>query len=720
MALRLRRRRVKTPTVLQMEAVECGAAALGTVLAYFGRWVPLEELRAECAVSRDGSKASNMVRAARTYGLVARGFKKELEELDGLPVPMILFWHFNHFVVFEGARGGRVFLNDPATGPRTVSLTEFDEGFTGVVLTFERGPDFKPGGDRPSLWPALMRRLRGVRPAVLFAALTGIALVVPGLAIPTFGRVFVDEILVNDRVDWLKPLIVGLILTAVLRAVFTTVQQECLLRLQMRLALTSSARFMWHVLRLPMDFFNQRWAGDISTRVQINDRVAQLLSGELATTLVSIVTIVFYAAVMFAYDHVLTGIGVVFALINVAALRSVSRRRIDLSRRILKAQGQVAGASTAGLQMMEDIKASGTESEFFATWAGHYATLVNSTQMMATYAAMLAAVPAVLSGLNTVAILAVGGLRVMEGRLSVGMLIAFQSLMASFMGPVEQLVALGGSLQEVQADMNRLDDVLHHEVDPRVGADDAPPAETPQLSGHLELRNVTFGYSRLSPPLIEDFNLVVKPGERVAIVGASGSGKSTLAKLVTGLYEPWTGDVLFDGQPRDAHARDTINNSIALVDQDIFLFGGSIRENLTLWDATVHESALTDAGHDAMIHDDIAARNGGYDAPVIEGGINFSGGQRQRLEIARALAGSPSILVLDEATSALDAATEKLFDDNLRRRGCSCLIIAHRLSTIRDADEIVVLELGKVVQRGMHDDLMATDGPYRRLIEVQG
>jgi NHLM bacteriocin system ABC transporter peptidase/ATP-binding protein len=717
----MRSRRHRVPTVLQMEAVECGAACLAMILASFGRWVPLEELRAACGVSRDGSKANNMLAAARKYGLLAKGYRKEPEELDEYPLPMIVFWNFNHFVVLEGVRRDRVYLNDPGSGPRVITREEFDEGFTGVVLVFERGPEFVKGGNRPSLVGALARRLDGVRTALLYAVIAGLGLVIPGLVIPVFARVFIDNVLINRMDDWIGPIIIGLGITALMRAALTIVQQEALLRLNTKMALTTSSQFLWHVLRLPMDFFNQRWAGDVNARVQINDKVSQLLSGDLATTLVNILAVVFYAAVMFSYDWVLTVIGIAFAAVNVLALRYVSRRRVDLSRRLQKSQGQVAGASAAGIQMGEDLKATGTESEFFATWSGYYASLLNAQQRLSVYAAVLASVPAVLEALNTVSILAIGGLRVIDGHLSIGMLIAFQSLMSSFMSPIAQLVQLGGSLQEIQGDLGRLDDVLQYQVDPQVSVDTAnDPADVVQLTGAVELRHVTFGYSRLAPPLIEDFNLVVKPGERVALVGGSGSGKSTVAKLVTGLYEPWAGEVLLDGQPRREVPRTVLNNSLALVDQDIFLFSGTIRDNLTLWDSTVLETAVIDAAHDAMIHDDIAARPHGYDASVDERGGNFSGGQRQRLEIARALAGNPTIIVLDEATSALDSATEKFVDDHLRRRGCTCLIIAHRLSTIRDADEIIVLERGRVVQRGVHEELKQIDGPYRRLIEVEG
>ena len=709
----------RSPTVLQMEAVECGAAALAIVLAHHGRWVPLEELRLACGVSRDGSKANNVVKAAREYGLIAKGLKTEPGGLHKLKGPMILHWNFNHFLVLDGIRGDKVQLNDPAGGPRTVTQQELDESFTGVVLTFQPGPNFKPSGSSPSLVPALKKRLEGAHSALVFVVLAGLLLVLPGMITPVFSKLFVDGVLLDGRKDWLPPLLLAMGATGLIYGFLTWLQQSYLLRLETRLAVTSSSHFLMHVLKLPVVFFTQRFAGDISSRVAINNSVAQLLSRELASNFLALSTAIFFALIMLAYDWILTLVCLAVVSLNAAAVTVVARHRIDGTRRFVQDRGKMNGTALGGLQNIETLKATGGESDLFSRWSGYQAKVVNARQDLERTTQIFDAIPALLAAINTALVLGIGSARVMNGSLTLGGLIAFQVLVASFIGPINRLVALVGRLQTAEGDMARLDDVLRYKVDGKSSeaGDELPPEVPVKLSGKLELKNISFGYSRLDPPLIQDFSLTVEPGRRVALVGGSGSGKSTIAQMVTGLYQPWSGEVLFDGKIREEIPRPVLSSSLATVDQSVFLFAGSLRENLTMWDSTLPLPEVIAAAKDAAIHDVIAARPGGYDSPVSEGGTNFSGGQQQRLEIARALVGRPTLLVLDEATSALDPQTEQIIDQNLRRRGCTCLIVAHRLSTIRDADEIIVLERGKVVQRGTHEELLADrEGRYALLI----
>lgn len=715
-------RRVRTPTVLQMEAVECGAAALGIVLAYHGRRVPLEALRIACGVSRDGSKASNVVKAARTYGLAATGARLEIGSLRNHALPAILFWNFNHFLVLEGFGPGCAYLNDPAAGPRKVTMEEFEKAYTGVTLLFQPGPAFQPGGKPPSLLKALALRLVKVKGALWFVLLSSLGLVIPGLMIPVFSQVFVDNYLIGRMDGWVKPLLLGMAATALVRGLLTWLQQKYLLRLEMHLSLTGSSTFFWHVLRLPIEFFTQRYAGDISQRVQTNDRVAQLLSGELATNAVNLVSIVFYLAIMLMYNWQLTLVGVALTALNLAALKSITRLRTDGNMLLLQDHGKLMATTIGGIQTIETIKATGAENDFFMRWSGYKAKVSNTEQRLEFYTRLLSALPSLLSALIGVAILGLGGAQVISGVMSVGMLVAFQSLMSSFTEPVSNLMGLAGKYQEAKGDMARLDDVMRYPVDPgfaaAAAAGAAPPSAGGKLQGHLELRNITFGYSRLDPPLIEDFNLVLTPGRRVALVGGSGSGKSTVAKIVMGLNRAWSGQVLLDGIPREQIDRGVLCASLANVDQEPYLFEGTVRDNLTLWDATLAQADMIQAAHDAQIHDTIMGRAGGYDSNVGEAGAGFSGGQVQRLDIARALALQPRILVLDEATSALDPVTEQLIDAGIRARGCACLIVAHRLSTVRDCDEIIVMAHGRIVERGTHDELIACNGAYSQLIKA--
>ena len=711
--------RLAVPTILQMESTECAAACLGMVLAYHGRWVPLERLRVRCGVSRDGANAASILRAARAYGLVARGFRSIRSRLFDIPFPMILFWDFNHFVVLEGIKGDKVYINDPSEGPRRISLQEFDEGYSGVCFGFAPGPGFVPGGAKPNLVRGVRARFGQAWKPLAFAALATLALAVPGVAVPTMLKVFIDDVLIRQNGAWMGPLLIGLAFAAAVQGALIWLQRTLLARMETKISIVTTARFFWHVVTLPMLFFSQRYAGDISSRVAANDRVARLLSGELAVNAINLLTMAIYGAVMLFYDVPLTFIALVMVALNLLVLQLAGGARENANRRLLKEKARVSGASVNGIRIIETLKANGTDGDFFARWSGIHANALSAQQRLGLVTSLANAVPVLLSLLTVIAILGFGGLRILEGALTIGGLIAFQSLAISFSQPVQGLLRFGGNLQMIKGDIARLDDVLNYTPDERTyrGVNEREPdAEAPSPRGFVELEKVTFGYNSMEPPLIEDFSLSIGPGRRVALVGGSGSGKSTIARLICGLLTPWSGRVRIDGEDFGDIPPSRFAEIVSYVDQDIVLFEGSVRDNVSLWDPTVEERDIVQALRDAAIHDVIATQPRRYDSQVDEGGRNFSGGQRQRLELARALARNPAVLVLDEATAALDPVTEVEIDDRLRQRGCTCLIAAHRLSTIRDADEIVVLDRGRIVQRGTHDRLIAEDGLYRTLV----
>jgi NHLM bacteriocin system ABC transporter peptidase/ATP-binding protein len=708
----------RVPTILQLEAVECGAAALAMVLAYHGRHASLEALRADCGVTRDGSTAGGLLRAARGYGLVARGFRKELGDLPALPLPAIVFWNFNHFVVLEGFRDGRAHLNDPAIGRRVVDAAEFDQGFTGVVLTFERGPTFAPGGEAPSALRSLSRHLAGLGPSVGLAVVLGLALVAPGLALPWLMGKFVDDVLAARMPGVAETLLAGLLAAAVARGLLGWLQAQVLTAAFTRAALSSAQRFFSHALSLPMDFYVQRSPGEIASRVELNEQVAETVSSDLAHVVLDLVTAFFFLFLMLRLDAGLTGIVVICLAVELATLRVINARTEGFSRRLSVQAGKLSGMATGGLSNIESIKAGGQEGALFLKWLGLQVQFANTAVESQRAILILGQVPSVTGLVAQLGVLGLGVSRIMEGAFTVGDLVAFQVLLAGFAAPVHALFYAARKVQSLRGDMARIDDVLNHASEPGVAVVEQPPSA---VSGarprSMEFRDVTFGYAKAGTPLIEGFSLKVEAGRRVALVGASGSGKSTIARLAAGLYRPWSGEILFDGRPRDDFVREELARAVSYVDQDVVLFEGTVRDNLTMWDPAAEDEVIRAAARHAAIEDEIGMRRGGLDAPLQEGARNLSGGQRQRIEIARALARGPSILILDEATSALDTTTESIVENNLRRRGTTCLVIAHRLSTVRDADEILVLEGGKVVERGTHDELATiAGGRYAALV----
>ena len=719
--------RVKVPTVLQMEATECGAAALAMILAHYGLWIPLEKLRAECGVNRDGSKASCVIRAARNRKCEADGYRWTLDDLLKLVsediYPLIIHWEFNHFVVLEGIKNGRAYLNDPAMGRRTVPLEEFRTSYTGVALYIRPGKDFKKEGHRYNVFKDMTKKLLEDRWAALFIFLLEFCAIIPGLASPVMSQIFLDDILTRKHPDWMTSLCLAMTFSFIISGIMTWLRAVVLTQWQRKLTLADSSSYFWHLLKLPMQFFHQRYAAEVAGRVGFTESIAKVLSGPAATAVLDLFVAVFYLLLLLQYNVTLTLIGIFFSSVEIVLFFAMRRHLTDLNMRIQQDAGKAYGVAMNGLRMIETIKANGDESDFFSKWAGYQTKVLTASQETTLWAMSVKLLPTLLSGINGALIMTIGGFSIMEGAMTAGMFMAFRHLMGSFEAPVNALVGLGSTLQSTEMQMQRLNDVRRYEVDSLNFPSEEEEAKKTfpgeRLSGELSLEEVSFGYSPLEAPLLEHFNLHAAPGSWVAVVGASGSGKSTLAKIVTGLYEEWQGTLSFDGVPRRQVPRQVIQSSLASVDQDIFLITGTVAENIALFDNTVRRSDIIAAAKDACIHEDIMKLDGGYEAQVSEGGMNFSGGQRQRLEIARALAVNPSILVLDEATSALDPITEKQVLENIRHRGCTCLIVAHRLSTIRDCDEIIVLSKGKIVERGTHREMIGHDGPYLQLITEQ-
>jgi len=715
------RRRVEAPAVLQMEAAECGAACLASVLAHFGRHVTLEEARRVCGVSRDGSSALQLKAAAEHWGLDCDGYSVEVAELAEARLPAILFWGFDHFVVLEGWGGRGWRIMDPALGHRWVEPAEFDEKFTGVVLQVQPGQGFLPGGRPPGVADALRARLRGSRRVVLAAAACGVMAAVPGFVLPALGAVYVDRVLLEGAQRWLPGMIAIVAASMAIAGALAWLQVWILAKLEQRMAISGAAALMEHVLRLPVDFFTHRYAGDIAQRVSSVEGIADILASKLAPAAVGLVTTSVFAAAMFAIDWRMACAAVALVgLVLILVLRA-GRGLVDGTRTLEREVGLAAGTLSSGLSAIEGIKASGRESELFARIASANARVATSVQSLAVRTAVLEAVPEFLVALLvSAAVLAFGGWQVMHGHMTIGALLAFQTLLIAALGPVLQVASLGQEIQELRATMARIDDVMRNPVDLlALPAGAAPAGTAPASADAIEFRDVTFGYSESADPLLRGFSLRVGPGRRVAIVGASGSGKSTVARLACGLYAPWSGEVTVDGRPLASISRAERATLIAAVGQSPILFEGSLRENLSLWDPSIQDEWIRDAVADAGLAG-LADARGGLGMPLAEGGSNLSGGEAQRVEIARALARRPSILVLDEATSALDATTESQIDRALRRRGCACIVVAHRLSTVRDADEIIVLDAGEVVERGSHEELLALEGAYAAFVRGGG
>lgn len=705
----------KTPTVFQMEATECGAASLTMILGYFGKHIPLEQMRIETGVSRDGCNAGNIMLAAQKFGLETHGYRKDLDALFTLPVPCIIHWNFNHFVVWEGRKGDHCYINDPAVGRRRLSVKDMDESFTGIVLTFKPSESFEKTKSDNSLLSFVAGRLTGQYKAIAALIITGLFLVFPGLLTPVFTQLFIDDILLGGNDDWMSILIAVMIGTLIIQAFLTFYRGKILLRLQKKMTLISSHGMLTHMLRLPSNFFEQRYAGDLSERVTNNENVNIFLAGDLAQTVLNCFVAAFYLILLLIYSPLLTLIGIICIGIELTIMALTSKSMKDYSQKAQLEHGKMSGTLFSGLSITSTLKASGTENAFIARLLGNYAKSIDMKEQMGKRQEFINAIPEISGQLLTIITLIVGGLQIIKGNMTAGMLIGYTSLQAAFVLPINDLSGFIQRIQTAKADMARVEDIMRYKEDEKYAVTEYADKKG-KLDGRVELKNVSFGYNILEDPLVTDFSFDLSPGSSIAFVGMSGSGKSTVSKICSGLYAPWSGEVLLDGIPMNKIMPEVIASSIATVSQDITLFSGTVKDNLTMWNKYIDDEDMIRAAKDACIHDAINERPGAYDFVLSENGDNLSGGQRQRLEIARALVLSPSILIMDEATSALDPIVEKQIIDNIKRRGCTCIIVAHRLSAIRDCDEIIVMDRGKIVQRGTHEELSAVEGHYQKLI----
>ncbi|WP_294490187.1 NHLP family bacteriocin export ABC transporter peptidase/permease/ATPase subunit [uncultured Ruminococcus sp.] len=707
----------KVPVIMQLEALECGAASLAMILAYYDKWIPLEQVRSDCGVSRDGSNAKNIAKAARAYGFKVQAYSRTTDSIrEKGRFPCIIHWNFNHFVVLDGFKGKYAYINDPARGAVKVGPEEFDKSFTGVTLNFTPTDDFVPEGKRRSTLDFAKKRLMGAGAAVAFVMLTTVITSLFGVLNPIMSKIFMDRLLTGKNPDWLMPFIGVMCGLAAVQLITAWAQTIYNLKINGKMSVVGSTAFMWKILHMPMEFFSQRMAGDIQSRQLTNASIAGTLVNTFAPLLLNTVMMVFYLILMLRQSAALTAIGISTLVLNIVISRIISEKRVNITRVMQRDEAKLSSTTVTGIEMIETIKASGAENGFFQKWAGYQASVNSQTVKIYRMNNYLGMIPTFLSSVANYAVLVMGVYYVMNGRFTLGSLQMFQGMLGSFMLPAMTLISSGQTIQEMRTDMERVEDVMQYPIDPNSTDRASEDEKLKKLRGNVELKNITFGYSKLAEPLISDFSMTIKPGGRVAFVGTSGCGKSTLSKLISGLYEPWSGEILFDGKSRAEHARSGMTGSLAVVDQEITLFEGTVADNIKMWDESIKDFEMILAARDAQLHTDIMEREGGYDSKLTSGGRDLSGGQRQRMEIARVLAQDPSIIILDEATSALDAKTEFEVVKAIKDRGITCIVIAHRLSTIRDCDEIIVMDNGRVVERGTHSELMALGGAYTELV----
>jgi ABC-type bacteriocin/lantibiotic exporter with double-glycine peptidase domain len=682
----------KVPTVLQMEAAECGAACLAMVLAGFGRWETLDQVRDSCGVSRDGTSAADILAAARERGLDAKAYKREPETLAELPFPQILFWNFDHFVVLEAVRGHQFQINDPANGRRLLNRAEFGASFTGITLVLAPGPDFRrTRPPRPTL-VRLLGQLKGSWPAFFAIILTSALLVAVGALVPGFTQVFVDDYLVQGHGDWLLPLLAAIIAVGLFNAALSFVYLRGLLLLRTKINAVVSARYVWRMFHLPFEFFVRRSPVEVSSRTQFATQVAGTVSGPVAQAAVSGIAMLGYAGVMLLYDPLLTAVVVALALVELAVLREVTRRVETEALHLQMIAGQAHAAGVQGAALLEQARATGSEQILFNRMVQAEARLINSEQRSGRTTHLLTALPYFGSRFTTLAVLGVGTLLIIHTPMTIGTLIGFLALSALFSTALGALTGVGTAVGQSGAALARLGDALDQQ-DAETASE--PAGSNAAATGRIALRQVGFSHPK-GAPVLAGISLEVEAGAAIAVLGGSAAGKSTLARLLVGIVSPTEGEIRFEAQHADGTVWLADCTGIAFVDQSAFFPKGSLRSAITFWNEAAPEADIARALADAEIADVVGARPGGIDGLIGEGGSGFSGGERQRLAIARALVDRPRILVLDDATSHLDEATEARVIENLRRRGITLILLTSRASAARRFDAVFGLEDGRL------------------------
>ena len=711
----------RTPSILQVEHTECGVVSLAIVFGYFNKWFSIEYLRDACGVSRDGSNALNLIKFAKDVGFDAHAYSLELEDLKELgSFPMIIHWKFNHFVVLEKIKGKKYWINDPANGRQVLDEREVDESFTGVVLTFQPDETFTPSGNPPSWVKSLVHYAGEIKYGLLLATALGLALVIPGALLPILSIIFIDYVLVQNFKDWLPVLLGGIGVLAVLQFLLNYLQQTITLVFQTRLSIALNSRLISKSMNLSLAFFSQRSASEVAGRSQLVDQLSALITGPLGKSFIGLLTAVVYWFVMFYFDTKLSLIVLGIAAVNLLYFSWQIGRVRELNQAITRESSLNTGEQLQALQLLPEVKISGLEKNLLAQLIGRKTKLLNETNRLTVKRSIIESLPTFLNSGSYAIILFFGGHEVIQGNMTFGVLVAFQGLVMQFLGPIQQMLGHFTDIQETQGSIDRIDDIFSQNDDSIKNNNDEEQVRGLITYPLLELKNITFGYQKLQPPLLENFSLTIEPGKWVAFVGASGSGKSTITRLVSQLYKPWSGSISLGGVPIETIDGKDFSQYITFVDQKIVLFNATIAENLSMWNSSITFEQLTKAAKVACIHEWIINRPTGYSHKISEDGTNISGGEKARLEIARALTVEPTLLVLDEATAGLDPSTENTLLQSIRQNCSGGIIISHRIEPVSICDEIITFENGKIVQRGSHNDLMNDqDGLYARLFNLE-